>query len=292
MAKCSFDFEPEFVDRTQADDCQCPICLQLLKDPYLTSCCGYHFCQTCIKEVKRHNQACPRCKKQNFRCLLDRQLRSKINELKVYCYLRDYGCSWTGSLEQLECHLNLNKPEGECPYVPVQCPHCQTYVQRHQFLTEHFSICPQRPFTCEHCGFLGTHHDVTMVHWLTCLDEVAECPNHCGTSMKRRNIQNHLSMCPLQVVECEYVYAGCTGKTRRQEMPTHMQDNIQSHLDLVTQHCKILVNNYSELQCSYSELQSAYSELQSSYSEIEDEVQYLRAQINNHSSRDSKTATL
>ena len=171
MSACNFDFEPEFVDRSLADHHQCPICLQVLKDPYLTSCCGYHFCQKCIKEVKKHNQTCPRCKKQNFKCLLDRQLRSKINELKVYCYLTEHGCNWTGPLEQLKCHLNLKNPEGDCPYAPIQCLYCKKYTQRQQFLTEHFSNCPQRPFTCVYCGFRGTHHDVTMVHWLTCLNQ-------------------------------------------------------------------------------------------------------------------------
>ena len=296
MAWCNFDFEPQFVDKSLEEEYQCPICLQVMKNPELTSCCGHHFCHKCINEIKKSNQCCPRCKKQGFRTLKNRQLRNKINELKVYCYLKEYGCNWTGSLEQLEFHLDLKNPEGECQYAPIQCPHCQKYIQRDQFLTEHTPNCPQRPFTCEYCGFQDTYHQVTAVHWLTCLEQQMECPNQCGVPpMRRRSIHHHLnSVCLCEAVECEYSFAGCRDKVKREEMAAHMKDSVHTHLDLVTQHCGTLESHYTKLQNSYSELENSYTALQSSYSELECEVHFLRAQVQNSScgNKDLQKSTL
>ena len=54
---------------------ECPICfLVMLEDPHLTSCCGHHFCGTCIKTVKDTNGVCPYCNKMSFDTLSDKNL--------------------------------------------------------------------------------------------------------------------------------------------------------------------------------------------------------------------------
>ena len=41
----------KFVDLPN-DKFNCLICLRVLQDPYLTACCGNHFCEACIEKVK------------------------------------------------------------------------------------------------------------------------------------------------------------------------------------------------------------------------------------------------
>ncbi|CAI8018621.1 hypothetical protein GBAR_LOCUS11276, partial [Geodia barretti] len=56
-----------------------------MNDPHLTSCCGQHYCHSCIARIKDMNQPCPICKVDDFSTLFDRQLRNRIFALDVYC---------------------------------------------------------------------------------------------------------------------------------------------------------------------------------------------------------------
>ncbi len=40
----------------------------------------------------------------------------------------------------------------------------------------------------------------------------------------------HLSVCPLQLVDCELALAGCSEKIQRNNLKKHMKDNVQQHL--------------------------------------------------------------
>ena len=41
---------------------ECPVCLNILTDPHLVSCCGHNFCGFCIERVKASDGSCPMCK--------------------------------------------------------------------------------------------------------------------------------------------------------------------------------------------------------------------------------------
>ena len=40
-------------------------------------------------------------------------------------------------------------------------------------------------------------------------------------------------MCSLQVIECDFSYAGCNEKLQRQDMEKHVEENTQKHLALM-----------------------------------------------------------
>ncbi len=43
-------------------------------------------------------------------------------------------------------------------------------------------------------------------------------------------MSEHLSQCPLQLVECEYAHAGCCERIQRNDLAMHMEQNVQKHL--------------------------------------------------------------
>ena len=109
--------EFEFVDPLPPD-WTCSLCLDVLKEPTLTSC-GHHFCRQCIDRVIARDHVCPLCKDHGFQTLLDKATSRKINALQLYCKLKSRGCQWVGELGSLEAHIDVKK--GVCEFVEVEC---------------------------------------------------------------------------------------------------------------------------------------------------------------------------
>ena len=80
-------------------DIECPVCFGILFEPYLSDCCGHHFCGTCIPNLK--DKPCPLCKK-SFSNMLNLSLQRQIGSVKIYCPLEKMGCEWTGEMNSLK----------------------------------------------------------------------------------------------------------------------------------------------------------------------------------------------
>ena len=64
------------------------------------------------------------------------------------------------------------------------------------------------------------------------------CPNKslgCEWVGDLGDLDRHLEeTCPLQVLKCEFSYAGCTFECQRRYMHTHMDENVRDHLAQIT----------------------------------------------------------
>ena len=123
---------------------ECPVCLLILRDPHIISCCGNEFCQVCIERVKRDGKPCPLCNEQMFSTMLHKKLVREVNALVVRCPQKELGCEWEGELGQVQGHLYPKYGvENGCDYAIVTCSYnCGMQLQR-QELREH--IYPKRP---------------------------------------------------------------------------------------------------------------------------------------------------
>ena len=250
---------------------ECPICLQvMLNDPHLVSCCGHNFCGPCIKKLQEVKGPCPLCKHRGYQAMVDKKAQRNINGLHVYCINNKEGCKWNGELKNLSSHLQRGKREGECQYVRVDCKYrymnttdtlfrsfkisilyglthdpfksCDFNNQRYKVSEHEKSDCPNRPYTCEYCGEDDTYALITDGHHPICKEYPVFCPNKCTEDkMPRYRLQGHLNTsCPLQSIECEFSWAGCKVKPKRQDLPKHCSDNIQQHLSFVAKACQEL----------------------------------------------------
>ena len=167
----------------------------------------------------------------------DKFHKRKALSLKVRCPHKAEGCEWEGELGSLEQHLNTNSSAGECRYVDVDCPYaCGERVQRHS-LEEHKSQrCPLRPFTCQYCNHKATHQKVTKEHWPVCEKYPLPCTNECGEEkIERKHLKGHLEQtCPLEVIQCNFSYAGCGTQLQRRLMSAHMKEGMEAHLSLLS----------------------------------------------------------
>ena len=149
-------------DHSQRDIIMCRICLDVLEDPYLITCCGECVCKKCIDShlqreaaIRKDKPLCPFCRESEFRLIENLDLKKTIGKLKVYCRYRRSGCLWSGKQQDGEAHLQ------ECVFCPIDCPNgCREYgkIERRN-LSRHMAKCPMQVVECsfEHIGCKPKH---------------------------------------------------------------------------------------------------------------------------------------
>ena len=235
-------YDSEFVERP-TDPLQggeCPLCLLVLKEPCLISCCGHKYCRACIELVKRDSKPCPLCNAKDFTFLQERGLERFLKDLDVWCTYRGDGCDWKGKLGSLELHLNINpSPESQltgCQFVGVNCMYeCGEWFEHRHISTHGTCQCLKRPYSCDYCrDYSSTFEDVIKFHYPQCDKYPVDCPNNCREySFERQELESHLENdCPLVTTDCPFQYAGCDAQITREDMPEHMKDTA-THLTLL-----------------------------------------------------------
>ena len=218
---------------------ECPVCLNILTDPHLVSCCGRNFCGSCIERVKANNGSCPMCKEKEYQFMVNKERLRIINGLEVYCSNKEKGCQWKGELKNISTHLNKEKREGECQYEEVKCRYekCQERKQRRYLKYHEDKECPQRPFQCQYCRRNGTFLSITKDHYKECSQYPVTCPNKCvSTNMPRGSLTAHVNnQCPLEPVDCVFSWAGCNDKPLRKDVHVHTADT--KHMTLLAVAC-------------------------------------------------------
>ena len=224
----SADYEWEFIE-PPASELDCEMCHKVLQEPFLTTCCGSHFCQACIDPVVKEGKPCPSCEEE-LTVFIDKKTKRKIFSLDVRCPMWRRGCKWVGELGGRSDHLD--EKNGDCRFVDVSCSNaCGGRVQRRELPTHLEQACPKRAYVCDYCPFEATFDVVTTQHWQVCGYFPLPCPNKCDVGrVERQNLKQHLKECSLQEVECDFSYAGCQVKLQRKDFASHMEENTQNHM--------------------------------------------------------------
>ena len=221
------------------DRLNCNICTKVLRDPHLAVCCGQHFCESCLNKwfTGQGKESCPHCRAEGeaFKYVINKGLRSEINQLKIRCSNHGKGCQWTGELGELKPHLGS---DNGCDFVMVNCPNkCKGHKIKRKDLVNHLThSCHLRPYRCEFCGLKDTYTAIRGYdgHQARCPEVLLTCPNKCGQDkIKRKDMVNHRTQCPQEPVRCPFAEAGCSIAIRRHWLKDHMTSNQQQHLLMV-----------------------------------------------------------
>ena len=281
----------QFVDDS-LKDCNCPVCLELLKDPFLTECCGHHFCTTCINSVQRQHNVCPLCKTSPIKGIIDKRFKRELNEAQIYCPLQPQGCEWTGKLGHLDVHLNEGEQSGQCKYVAVNCPNnCRMAFPRREIKRHANNECKYRPFTCPYCGHNDVFTFVEQHHYPKCPNYPVPCPNNCTKNkIKRNQLQKHLGVCPNAMVSCPFSDVGCKVKMKRCNVKKHADSNFSQHQTLITtaivdlqrdnttikKKCQL---NSQQISTQLESAQARISSLERKCSKLENEFYNITAEV-------------
>ena len=280
-------YDCEFVEPPQSTfQTECPVCLQILKEPCLISCCGHKFCRECIERIMKTKKPCALCNEPDFTFLRERGLERSLKDLEVWCSYRKEGCEWKGKLEKLEQHLNRDpSPENQlngCQFVAVDCTHkCGEWFQRRHITTHETQQCKKRPYSCDHCrDYHSTFENVIEIHYPQCGKYPVACPNDCDVYMiERQNLQGHLKeQCPLALVDCPFHFAGCEIRLPREDMPEHMEQSV-IHLTLLATATQNLLAENQQLLKENQELRHKQQITENEVGALKEEVQKQKLEV-------------
>ena len=161
--------------------------------------------------------------------------RRDIQALRVKCSNMEQDCKWEGTVGTLDKHL------AECEFALVPCPkECKDdsgkvkHFIKKQVKKHLRRACPNRDYTCKHCGKKGTYaeHEITRVHDEVCDMKLLPCPNECGATIPRKNVDEHVqNECVYTVIPCKFQNIGCKIEMKREKMAAHENDD-KLHLDM------------------------------------------------------------
>lgn len=236
---------------------ECPVCLIALRDPVQITPCGHRVCNTCLQPILRNKR--PRCPLDNLsfdpeKVYSDNGCHRQILNLQVLCSNLERGCEWTGPLSEVEHH------QGGCHYEEMSCPErCGASLERRQ-VPDHSLGCVKRLTTCAHCGKQVVFNHMSL-HLQTCASFPVSCPANCGeTNITKEKLTFHMNVeCPLLVVPCKFLEAGCTFKTERYKMVDHLSTSTEIHLnslyDVVCAQKRQLENQRERIQLQKEHIQ-------------------------------------
>lgn len=109
---------------------KCPICLNIVQNPWETSCCGHLFCERCMKNIQGGH--CPLCRDSKFKFRKNTFAAKLLDELDTKC---PYGCEKKIKFS----HIKLHKYECENSKFKCTIDNCKfegTREDAHKHLIE------------------------------------------------------------------------------------------------------------------------------------------------------------
>lgn len=261
---------------------KCPICLLIMKDPCLpvTCKCGTNFCKTCIDPIYETNKRCPICNESFSSIAPNVALKRTIDGKQVYCTYKRDGCRWRGELRRLHAHLvDASTPiANNCQYYPEPCMLCNVPIRRKCMFDHRNFECPKRTYYCDYCKYSSDYTDVIENHIPNCDFAPVSCSNvGCKAQMLRKDLSEHISVCPETVVWCAFASVGCDVFVPRKELHSHYERKMPFHMCLVAKHGR---EEREELRVKVDHLESENEKLSDIIiSGLKDEVKSLREDI-------------
>ena len=213
------------------EDFYCRKCALLARKLTVVSCCGESYCQACISDILQQTKPCLVCGQEIFSTQQQIKYQKQIRMLQVNCTMRYRGCDWSGTLENLDNHLDPD--QDICQFMDTICPlKCSLTIPRNKLEQHMAEDCNKREYGCQHCSFKDAYEVVVNTHWPECVYFPLQCPNFCGVTFERGIMADHMTMCRLQEVACVFTDVGCDGTFIREDQEEHTRQNIQQHLTI------------------------------------------------------------
>ena len=270
-------YDCTLVNPPNLEESECSICLLVLREPHLISCCGHYFCRHCIAAaIQKNGECCPICRNTTFTTMHNKGLERKLKSLVAKCENKHLGCTWSDELGNLDRHL-----EAVCLYVNVGCKHGCSTVTKRKDIAEHENQCGRRPFSCCYCNaYASTYDNVVTAHHPVCSNAPVPCPNGCDAVLKRPHLKQHTDdACPNAIVECSFSYCGCSERLKRLELPAHLKTKLHFHMSMLSKVNKQLLSEVQRLKAEVPQLKAEIQRLKVEVHGLKAEVPHLKEEV-------------
>ena len=131
---------------------------------------------------------------------------------------------------------DIDEHRKMCPLEEVTCPNDCGMTLQQQYLTTHVKMeCPRLKVDCQYCHITGEHQFIEGEHKEQCPKFPVACPNKCEVvSVPRDDVEEHMKMCPLELIQCEYHMVGCEERMARKDQKKHNKEKMEEHLSFTT----------------------------------------------------------
>jgi hypothetical protein len=179
--------------QSQAEEIECPICLNLVLDPTICMTCNQVFCDKCIKGCAQSNN-----KKRN-------PANNSLNDIKFRCPMN---CESFQKGILYKPFLNMiNK-------IKIKCPNGCKEIFKYEHIITHIENCNLSNYKCNGCGFKTTKAPME-AHIKQC-EEIKEKCQICNIwKGKRKDREMHLEDCEMRLVICIYCLKEMTFKEKQ-----------------------------------------------------------------------------
>ena len=244
-------YDYEFVT-APPDRLICKICHNPCRDAHLTSCCGAHYCKSCLQLVRRGrsiNRSCPMCRTDGFSTFQNKEANREIRALRVHCSNSRNGCTWSGEVNGIKRHI-----DDDCQFVDVPCPSKCGMILKRQCVQPHLNKdCPRH---CQYCGFTGPKMEIAAQHKKNCAQYPLSCPNGCELGViPSAGMASHKRVCPLEIISCEYHRIGCSVRLSRKDIDKHNTEEMAHHLKLMSEALMTMNQDLSKQATSVQRVQ-------------------------------------
>ena len=103
-----------------------------------------------------------------------------------------------------------------------------------------------------------------------------QCPNLCGVTFERDFMEDHMKMCRLEDVECEFSGVGCEYRFRREDQEDHTRQNTQKHLTLTA---SLAVETREQLQGQVAKYREREQNLKQKLEEQDQKLKELEQKL-------------
>ncbi|XP_065904789.1 TNF receptor-associated factor 4-like [Dysidea avara] len=192
-------------------------------------------------------------------CRISMQRQNLTKHVETECVRRRVDCQYCHITEEYQIIDGEHKEQ--CPKLPLPCPNkcdvdnipreeISTHMMRCPFeevecinencgktllrqnLAKHVEMeCLRRKIVCQFCSIRDEFQFIEGEHKKLCPGILLPCPNKCDIgTIKRGDMEEHLKICPLESIHCEYHEVGCTDVITRANQVKHNKEEMEKHL--------------------------------------------------------------
>ena len=198
-------------------------------------------CNDCYSRLKNNNDISLKGKTIDQKS--SNYFKQIIHNYDIVCINND--CEWKGKLSKLQTHLKT-----ECENQKIKCPNkgCKDIFIKKD-LNNHLINCffyeNSLIIKCKYCGKEVKKNNIDE-HLSVCPEIIVDCDNNCENKIKRKDLDKHNMVCSEYNLKCKYWKYGCKNMIKRKLMKNHELKDIYNHYNLVKHYYKNIINKNDE----------------------------------------------